>query len=558
VVLSRELSGEEIRYICAHSPIEIEIFAHGALCMSYSGQCYMSAMIGGRSGNRGRCAQPCRQSYGYSHWENRYPMSLKDNCLVHQLQALEDMGVASLKLEGRMKRPEYVAAVTSVYRKALDEGVVTREMANTLLSAFNRQGFTDGYYTGRTGKAMFGIRDDKSEDSAFLKQMRKTYEGVEAGLVPVEFHAKITADASELTVTDPDGRSVTVKGAVPEPAHRLPLSEELFVARISKTGGTPYRCENATARVEPNLMMSAAAINALRREALDQLTAMRARREAPVLGKPRRIPHASGFRSHPAFTVQVTTAEQITGKLLKMNPSMLYVPMHILLADPKRCRDLTRRVAVAAVLPRICPDSELEKLTADLRILRSCGIRDVLVGNLGLMIPAREAGMLIHGDFGLNLYNSGAMQTAKDLELASATLSFEMTLPQIRDVSKPVPTEIFAYGRLPLMITENCLIRGRNGDCSCHMGTARLMDKTGADFPVIRDGNSCRSVLLNGKKLYWLDRQDDLTGLGLWAMRLYFTTENPKEVDQILSCCQNPTPFDPGASTRGLYLRGLD
>ncbi len=558
VVLSRELSREDIRYITENSPIEIEVFAHGALCMCYSGQCYLSSAIGGRSGNRGRCAQPCRQSYGYSHWENRYPLSLKDNCLVHQLRALEDMGVASLKLEGRMKRPEYVAAVTAVYRKALDEGVVTREMANTLMAAFNRQGFTDGYYTGRIGKAMFGIRDDKSEDPAFLKQMRKSYEGVEAGLVPITFQAKITSDGSELTVTDPEGRTVTVNGSLPEPARRLPLSEELFVAHVSKTGGTPYRVENATALVEPGLMMSAAAINALRRQALDQLTALRARREAPLLGKPRRFPNAPGFRSHPVFTVQVTSAEQITGRLLKMNPSMLYVPMHILLADPKRCRDLTRRMSVAAVLPRICPDSELDKLRADLRILRGVGVRDVLVGNLGLMIPAREAGMLIHGDFGLNIYNSGAMQTAKDLELASATLSFEMTLPQIRDVSKPVPTEVFAYGRLPLMVTENCLIRGRNGDCSCHMGPARLMDKTGADFPVIRDGNSCRSVLLNGKKLYWLDRQDDMTGLGLWAMRLYFTTENPKEVDQILACCQNPTPFDPGACTRGLYLRGLD
>ena len=457
-----------------------------------------------------------------------------------------------------MKRPEYVAAVTSVYRKALDEGVVTREMANTLMSAFNRQGFTDGYYTGRTGKAMFGIRDDKSEDSAFLRQMRRSYEGVENGLVPVKFHAEIHRNGTTLTVTDPDGHTCTVTGPKPEAARRLPLSEELFAARISKTGGTPYRCEVATANIDPDLTLSAAAINGLRRDALDQLTALRARREMPSLGKAPRIPHATGFRSHPAFTVQVTNGEQITGRLLKMNPSMLYVPMHILLSDPKRCRDLTRQVSVAAVLPRICPDSELDQLRADLRILRSSGIRDVLVGNLGLMIPAREAGMLIHGDFGLNLYNSGAMQTAKELELASATLSFEMTLPQIRDVSKPVPTEVFAYGRLPLMITENCLIRGRNGDCSCHTGTARLMDKTGADFPVIRDGKSCRSVLLNGKKLYWLDRQDDLNGLGLWAMRLYFTTENPKEVDQILSCCQNPAPFDPGACTRGLYLRGLD
>ena len=151
-----------------------------------------------------------------------------------------------------------------------------------------------------------------------------------------------------------------------------------------------------------------------------------------------------------------------------------------------------------------------------------------------------------------------ATNAVKELELRSATLSFEMTLPQIRDVSKAVPCEILIYGRLPLMVTENCIIQGRNGNCSCHLSGTKLMDKTGAEFPVIRDGNSCRSVLLNGKKLNLLDRQEDLAHLGLWATRLYFTTENPREVDQVLNAYLKPTAFDPGASTRGLYLRGID
>ena len=167
--------------------------------------------------------------------------------------------------------------------------------------------------------------------------------------------------------------------------------------------------------------------------------------------------------------------------------------------------------------------------------------------------------MELRGDFGLNLYNSGSVNLARQLELRSATLSFEMTLPQIRDVSKAVPCEILAYGRLPLMVTENCLIRGKTGQCSCQQGgVTKLVDKTGAEFPVIRDGNSCRSVLLNGQKLSWLDRQKDLGKLGLWANRLYFTTENPKEVDMVLASIRNPQPFDQGKCTRGLYLRGLD
>ena len=166
--------------------------------------------------------------------------------------------------------------------------------------------------------------------------------------------------------------------------------------------------------------------------------------------------------------------------------------------------------------------------------------------------------MRARGDFGLNLYSSAAVNVARELELRSACLSFEMTLPQIRDASKAVPCELLSYGRLPLMVTENCLIKGKTGNCTCHLATAKLTDKTGAEFPIIRDGASCRSVLLNGKKLNWLDRQDDLSRLGLWATRLYFTTENAREVDQVLASYREPHAFDPGACTRGLYLRGLD
>ena len=557
VVLSRELSRDEIRYIAEHSPIEIEVFAHGALCMCYSGQCYLSAAIGGRSGNRGRCAQPCRQSYGYSRWENRYPLSLKDNCLVRELMELEAMGVASIKLEGRMKRAEYVAAVTSVYRKALDTGHVTRPMMEDLMNAFNRQGFTDGYYTGQIGPKMFGTRNEK-EDAAWLKKMRQTYDAVENGLVPVTFHAVINEQGSRLTVTDDAGRECTVEGPRPEVARSLPMTRELFASRMEKTGGTPYRCELVTADIGEGLTLSAAAINGMRRDALDQLTALRARRDAQVLGRMRKITHFSGYRGRPWITVQVTSAQQITPALLRMKPNLLYVPMHILLSDSALCQNLVRRVTVAAVLPRICHDGEIASLKDGLKNLRALGVRHALVGNLGLLLPVRECGMEIHGDFGLNLYNSAAVNTARDLELSSATLSFEMTLPQIRDVSKAVPCEIMAYGRLPLMVTENCLFHNRTGSCTCHQGPIRLTDKTGADFPVIKDGNTCRSVLLNGKKLYWLDRQDDLEKLGIWSFRLYFTTENPIEVDQVLNACRTHTPFDPGACTRGLYLRGLE
>ncbi len=558
VVLSRELSRDEIAYICANSPIEIEVFGHGALCMCYSGQCYLSAAIGGRSGNRGRCAQPCRQSYGFGRWQERYPLSLKDNCLVHNLAELRGMGVASLKLEGRMKRPEYVAAVTQVYRQALDSGVVTPQMEQQLYTAFNRQGFTDGYYTGDIGPQMFGVREDKHEDPHWLKAIQRSYEAAENPLVPVRFHCTVKPGSTLLTVTDPENRVCTLPGPAPESARVLGLSQEALAERLAKTGGTPYYCTGVTSEITPGLTLSAAAINGMRRDVLNLLTAQRARRDIPKLGHPQRLPHYRGVSHHPEITVQVTAREQITPKLLSMAPAVLYVPLHLLAQDAVFCQSLAQKAHVCAVLPRIVHDRELERLRQNMRTVRALGVREVLAGNLGLLIPARECGMRPRGDFGLNLYSSASVHAARELELRSACLSFEMTLPQIRDVSKAVPCEILAYGRLPLMVTENCIIKNKTSACTCHLGPTKLTDKTGAEFPVIKDGVSCRSVLLNGKKLSLLDRQGDLSHLGLWATRLYFTTENPQEVDQVLTACRNPGPFDPGACTRGLYLRGLD
>ena len=558
VVLSRELSREEIRYICSHSPIEIEVFAHGALCMCYSGQCYMSAVIGGRSGNRGRCAQPCRQSYGYTHWENKYPLSLKDNCLVRYLEELKEMGVASIKLEGRMKRPEYVATVTAVYRKALDEGNVTPSMMDALMTAFNRQGFTDGYYTHKIDRKMFGIREEVYDDPQWLQAARNSYEAGETQLVDISFRGVVSVDGSSLTATDPEGRTAQAIGPVPELARNVPLTGSALAQRIAKTGGTPFRCVEVRTRVDPGLTISAAAVNAMRRDVLNQLTALRARREDFTLNKPAPVTKYPGQRGLPGLTIQVTSREHLTPRLLNTEAVLLYVPIHLLMEDEKLLMKLLKRGRVAAVLPRIVHDGELPKLQQQMAILRDRGIRDVLVGNLGLLIPAQEAGMRIHGDFGLNIFNSISMNILRELKLASATASFEMTLPQIRDMSKAVNTELIGYGRLPLMVTEHCLIRNRTGECSCNNASTKLTDKTGAEFPIIKDCGTCRSVLLNGKKLSWLDRQDDLAKLGLWAVRILFTTENTREVDRVLDDYLNPTPFDPGACTRGLYLRGVE
>ncbi|MFQ6962820.1 MAG: DUF3656 domain-containing U32 family peptidase [Oscillospiraceae bacterium] len=496
VVLSRELPREEIAYICRNSPVRIEVFAHGALCMCYSGQCYMSAVIGRRSGNRGQCAQPCRLPYGYGRFENRYPMSLKDNCLIRYLGELARMGVASLKLEGRMKRPEYVAIVTGIYRAALDGREVRSSDLSALRAAFSREGFTEGYYLGRTDVQMFGTRQPERPDRELLAAARATYENLEPQRVPVDFYAIVAhGQNAMLAVQDADGHICQTQGAVPQDAERRALTQDELAARLSKTGGTPYAARSVRSVVDPGLTLPAAEINRMRREVLAHLSAVRARRPAPQLLSYRALPPVLGTRAAPVFTVSVLSAGQITGRLLRLKPAVLYVPLSEIAARPDFFRSLAARQTLAVVLPRIVWDSETRRLLDALDLAASLGIRRALTGNVGQLSLLRSRGMEAAGDFGLNLTNSRAASELRDLGLCSLTASFELTLPQLRDLSKPLPTEMLVYGRLPLMLTENCLIRNRTGECSCGAGPVKLIDRKGEEFRIVRDCGTCRSVV---------------------------------------------------------------
>ncbi len=559
VVLARELPREDIALICRNSPIEIEVFVHGALCMCYSGQCYMSAIIGRRSGNRGQCAQPCRLPYGYGRFEDKYPLSLKDNCLVEYMQELERLGVASVKIEGRMKRPEYVAIATSIYRKAIDTGKVSEKEMQALRTAFSRQGFTQGYYHRKLGTHMFGTRVAEKEDKELLQRARASYEAVEPQRIGVRFYIIVKRmQPIMLAVQDELGNICKTQGHPPEPAINREITAEEIESRLAKTGGTPFRCEAVRSIIDSGLSVSAAELNRLRREVLSQLTAVRGRLTPTELGlysEPTRI---AGEKEPPKYTVSVLHTAQITPKLLKLKPAMLYVPLNEIIDNSEFFSNLAATQPIAAILPRVVHNSEMHTLISDLDRLASIGIRRVLLGNLGQISVAQSRGFEIAGDFGLNLYNSRAMHMAQKLGLVSATASFEMTLAQLRDMSKPLPTELLIYGRLPLMLTENCLMKNRTGVCSCTTSKSKLVDRMSEEFRIVKDASTCRSVILNGKKLFLLDKLEQLRELGLWALRLSFTTENPSEIDRTVSSLHANADFDPGSCTRGLYMRGVE
>ena len=560
VVLARELPAEEIAHICKKSPVEIEVFVHGALCMCYSGQCYLSSVIGRRSGNRGQCAQPCRLPYGYGRFEStRYPLSLKDNCLAGELDELRRMGVASIKIEGRMKRPEYVAIVTRAYRTVLNGGKLMPSDLQELETAFSRQGFTDGYFRGQTGSDMFGRRQEGEDTADLFASARATYEQGEPQRIGVRFYAMIRrGEPAQLAVEDPDGNLCRTRGPVPEQAVYRSLTPQDLEQQLKKTGGTPYLCTAVRSSPDPDLMLPASAINAMRRDVIAELTAKRGRAAPARLNAYDEPPRYDGIAGEPQLTIAVRTAGQITSRMLSMKPTVLYVPLSELAEHP----DLPQRVSVetqlAAILPRVIWSGELAPVARQLRTVYEMGVRQVLAGNLGQLHIARAAGFAVRGDFGLNIVNSRAMRYLREQGLDSQLLSFELTLPQIRDISKAVPAELLIYGRLPLMLMENCVMKNRTGICACQTGTVRLVDRVGEEFPIVKDPGTCRNVLLNGKKLYLLDKKDALRGMGLWALRLQFTTENPGEIDKVLMDYQGRAVFDAGSYTRGLYSRGVE
>ena len=560
VVLARELPAEEIAHICKKSPVEIEVFVHGALCMCYSGQCYLSSVIGRRSGNRGQCAQPCRLPYGYGRFEStRYPLSLKDNCLAGELDELRRMGVASIKIEGRMKRPEYVAIVTRAYRTVLNGGKLTPSDLQELETAFSRQGFTDGYFRGQTGSDMFGRRQEGEDTADLFASARATYEQGEPQRIGVRFYAMIRrGEPAQLAVEDPDGNLCRTRGPVPEQAVYRSLTPQDLEQQLKKTGGTPYLCTAVRSSLDPDLMLPASAINAMRRDVIAELTAKRGRAAPARLNAYDEPPRYDGIAGEPQLTIAVRTAGQITSRMLSMKPTVLYVPLSELVEHPELRQRVGVETQLAAILPRVIWSGELVPIARQLRTVYEMGVRQVLAGNLGQLHIARAAGFAVRGDFGLNIVNSRAMRYLREQGLDSQLLSFELTLPQIRDISKAVPAELLIYGRLPLMLMENCVMKNRTGICACQTGTVRLVDRVGEEFPVVKDPGTCRNVLLNGKKLYLLDKKDALRGMGLWALRLQFTTENPGEIDKVLMDYQGRAVFDAGSYTRGLYSRGVE
>ena len=529
-VLSREMTAAELRETRGAVSIELESFVHGALCMSVSGQCYFSAMLGSRSGNRGMCAQTCRLPFS-APGGTGHDLSLRDLSMITRMEELRRAGVCSAKIEGRMKRPEYVAAATAACRQSADGLPPDPMLLSDLESVFSRSGFTSGYPDGRLGVEMFGTRtkeDVTGATSAVFARLHGLYRE-ERSRIPVSLFLTIQAgEPVSLTVQDEEGHCAhAVSDVIPEPAVNRPLDRERCLAQLQKTGGTPFFCKTAGCSLGEGLSVPVSLLNRLRRQALEELLAQRSRKTPPAFSMPslEETPHLP--KGEPAIRAFFTGAEQVCPEAKACE--LIWLPLHT--------------------------------STTQLLRLRELGVTQALAGGWGMLPLARELGFTLRGDYGLNIFNSRSLQVLTDIGFVSACLSFELRHQQIRDLRGALPREAIVYGRLPLMVTENCLIRNALG-CKPRDLTGpcrqvhRLTDRRGEEFPVL-SVFGCRSEIENGATLYLGDKPE-YRRCGLTYARLRFTTESPAECVRVLEAYRSGGGTPPQGHTRGLFYRGVD
>ena len=554
VVLARELSMPEVEHITKHCGIETECFVHGALCMCVSGQCYMSAFLGGRSGNRGSCAGPCRLPFEANALPEGKPgrlhhLSLKDNSVIDKLDKLQALGVASAKIEGRLRTPEYVAAAVSACLAGREGRAYDRDL---LKNAFSRSGFTSGYLDGKIDGTMFGVRSeaDAEQTKKTLPMLRELYRR-ERSRVPVKMKLEIEEGGEKLTVTDADGsRAFAYGDAEPQPARTDPT--ESLHRSLAKTGGTPFAVEDQDIAVEMDggpWFIPGGAVNELRREALDALLKKREvlrpwpTTEEHVPALPLRT-----LPPHRTLRARFESWEQVPERALD---GIEYLILPIAQADrvPREWRAKT-----LLELPRVMFGKLEEDTARRIAATQDAGFAGYEVSNIAHLRLCR--GLPMSGSFGLNITNQLAAQFYADNGLGSMLI-----LPEVKDSDistiapthngRPVPTGVLVYGHMPLMITRACPLQNIH-DCAHCDKTGVLTDRKAKKFPV-RCGLGVRTIY-NPVPIYMGDKPGALTvDYGV----AYFTLESREEAAKILEMIRTHAPFE-GDFTRGLYFKGTN
>ena len=505
VVIARELDKGNIAYICKNTKAETEMFIHGAHCMSVSGQCLMSYAMGGRSGNRGECAQPCRLPYKICG-KTSYPLSLKDMSLSNHMSEICALGVTSLKIEGRMKSADYVYGVASVFRSLVDgRRNADKSERNKLTSLFSRQGFSDGYFNSKIDSAMLGIRSE--EDKAQSREI----EGGEIKLkkIKLDMAGSFTlGKAAELTVGD-GRKSVTVYGDIVEEAINAPISCEDIKKSLGKLGNTPYEAGSITVDKDENIIIRVSSLNALRRSAIDAL--METGREE------RTVSYSTEYKEYERAvqrTAMFSRCEQIPEDVSYFDRVFVYLDRY-----KRGCS------ANGVCLPPVILDSEWDKVEKMLSYAKESGVKYALVTNVGQIERVKKHGFIITADYRFNVFNRPCVDYLRNEGFDSVILSPELTLRQCKDMAG---CGVIVYGNIPVMTTHKCIIKDTAGCDKCRV---RMTDRTGASF--YSEGIfGHRNVIYNSVPIYMADKMDTLVG---FFHHFIFSDETREQCEKVIS-----------------------
>ena len=550
VVLAREMSRDEIKK-AAEIPVELEVFVHGALCMCVSGQCYFSAMLGSRSGNRGACAQTCRLPFTVSGGKGKYALSLKDNSIIPYLNELEEIGVASAKIEGRMKRPEYVSAAVTACREQRDLGFVTDETAELLRAVFSRTGFTDGYYTGKIGRGMFGTRtkdDVVSADEKLLSKIRAKYKNEAQNIaVTAEFTAHL-GERPVLKMTEGIHTAESAADVICEQAKNVALSAEKCFTQLKKTGSTAYSVGDIKLTLDDNISLPVSALNAMRRECTDELDRLRKTVHNYKINDVDINGDFAPYNKSENFTRASVRGTKISPAF--KDCELVFVPLFSDIRETQRLKNEGYNVAVE--VPRGMFDRE-KQIEAQLQRVKEIGVTDALCHNIGALHTAKNLGFTLHGGYGLNLVNTYDLLWTEEYGIKDVELSFELTFNRINRLGGNIKRGIITYGHLPLMLCRSCPVKGDGISCKSCKNQSKMTDRKGKSFYLKCDGN-CTEVL-NCVPLYIAPQEFRTLSTNFNILR--FTVENYVEnVERIPDF--NRISMLNDKFTRGLYKRGVE
>lgn len=543
IVLARELSLTEIKEIRKNVTCELEVFVHGAHCMGASGNCYLSAMLGERSGNRGLCAQGCRLNWKSQHGRD-YALSLKDMSYLDNITELCDIGVESFKIEGRMKRPEYVAAAVTSLNNALKGKKYDKD---TLRSVFSRNGFTNGYLKGKRDLTMFGYRgkDDVTSAANVLKSLETLYRD-DIHPIGVTMSLSLKTDEASLLEISAKGKTVAVQGAVPEIPRNAPLAKEIAERNLGKLGNTSFHLESFDFSNKNELTLSASSINAMRRDGIEKL-------EKSITENTYKIydsTHDAHLPYHPLQRVKTRVRLQNFSQYSEIfsDCEFIILPIDEMLKNKESVKKLSGKII--AELPQLIYPNEENTIAEKLSEIRKIGITHGITGNIGGIKILNDAKFTIHGAHGLNITNTDSLNFYETLGLKDVSLSFELTEKAIKNLGGNIPRGAYVYGYLPLMLMRACPQKNYSGCENCG-GVTSLTDRKGIKFPVICNNKSF-SVLHNSVPMYIGDKNLSMLDFAT----LYFTVETAEECEEIYESFTHKKNV-PGNKTNGLFFREL-